>query len=539
MLENYDTLSMEEKRKLLPYVTNTDKSVFALRNLPEVIKGALFSRYSRSALGLRQLLLKEFIGSDEASFSDIAQGSGNIANQEIAIKKAEEFYNRVLDGYGDDSIGELGGAHLAFENVSIIATKIIEDARIGGSPLEKSTRYIFFDQKVDNDYRFLKEPVLMQSKFKDLYLSTCRNLFEVYSECIEPLTKYVEKITLLEEGVSVQAYKASVRARVCDALRGLLPASTLTNIGMFGNGRFFETLIQKLNCSHLSEMKEIGTLAFEELSKIIPSFVRRGNTEHKHFKLLLDFLNNQENLIKNKAQNLNFKKGSVNNPVSVIDYDKDAIIKVASAILYEYTDAPLKEIYKKLKNSSKEELDDILKTCYEGRLNRRHKPPRALEHAFYTFDLVGDYGIFRDLHRHRMLTQQRQLLSTNLGYNIPQDIIDSGLDKKFTKALNEASKAYDIISKEYPLQAQYVVPMAYRIRWYFKINLRSLVWMCELRSAPQGHINYRKIAQEITRQVCKIHPEFSPFFKFVNFEEIALGRLEQEKKSIEKRNQRN
>src|SRR3990167_7022920 len=272
MTEGYETFTESQLDVLKRYVTSTTSNVFVLRNLPEVIKGALFSRYSRSSLGLRSLLLKEFILNEETSFAAISGPIGEEdEDQMVAVKKAQKFYDRILDGYGDDSIGELGGAHLALENISMIAAKIIEDCRIGGSPLEKSTRYIYFDQKLNGEYLFYRESILMTSAYRDLYVKTCNDLFDTYAQLISPMTELMEKRFPKEHDVSKVAYTAALRAKVLDCLRGLLPASALTNMGLYGNGRFFEQLIQKLNGHNLSEMQEIGRKTYVELSKVIPS----------------------------------------------------------------------------------------------------------------------------------------------------------------------------------------------------------------------------------------------------------------------------
>jgi len=543
-MNSFENFSGEEKRKLSPYVTNMDQSIFVLHNLPEVIKGALFSRYSRSKLGLRSLLLKEFMESGDSHFQSITGQSASTGSENslLSIQKAQDFYDRVLDGYGDDSIAELGGAHLAVENVSMIATKHIEDARIGGSPLEKSTRYIYFDEKINGDYLFYKEPKLLSSSHKECYLSTCRALFDTYVNCIPILSKYVEKILPTETGVTDRAHKASLRARVCDSLRGLLPASTLTNMGVFGNGRFFESLIQKLRLSPLAEMQEIADSSFQELSKVIPSFVRRGQKEHRHFEAWKQFQNAQKqhlisfaSSIKPQAllKNTNFKDLS---SVILTDHTVDAEHKVAAALLFEQTDISLSQLLKLTRTFSNEELQKLFKGAHLPRSNRRHKPPRALEHAEYTFDLLGDFGIYRDLHRHRQLTQERQILSTRCGFDMPSDIQNSGLEKVWKEAMEKAAHAYETIAKDFPVEAQYVVPMAYNIRWYFKANLRSLVWLCELRSTPQGHLNYRKMAQDIARAVMKTHPLLAPFFKFVDFHNYDLGRLSSEIRQDQKNN---
>ncbi len=332
MIEGYEEFTENQVKILQRYVTNTSSNVFVLRNLPEVIKGALFSRYSRSSLGLRSLLLKDFILNEETAFSAIAgTHSGNekdehdLEDQIMAIKKAQNFYDRILDGYGDDSIGELGGAHLALENISMIAANIVEDCRIGGSPLEKSTRYIYFDQKVGGEYLYFREPILMTSAFRDLYINTCNHLFETYSALIPPLTELMEKKFPKEHDVSKVAYTAALRARVLDCLRGLLPASALTNMGMYGNGRFFESLIQKLNCHSLAEMQDVGRKSYQELSKVIPSFIRRGDPAHKYQKTYSQFREQMNNDLKLLAdRHISSLPKMHNAGVRLINYDLDS-----------------------------------------------------------------------------------------------------------------------------------------------------------------------------------------------------------------------
>ncbi|HSW73033.1 MAG TPA: FAD-dependent thymidylate synthase [Chlamydiales bacterium] len=521
-----------EKKILENYVTNISGNIFVLRNLPEVIKGALFSRYSRSSLSLKALLLKEFILNKELSFSEIAVSSDE---QNMAIKKAQDFYDRILDGYGDDSIGELGGAHLAVENVSMIAAKVLEDARIGGSPLEKSTRYIYFDQKVNGEYQYFREPILMTSAYRDLYVDTCNSLFETYSKLIPPLTAVIEKTFPKEEGISKTAYTASLRAKVLDCLRGLLPASTLTNLGIYGNGRFFEKLLQKLNSHNLAEMQEMGKKAYTELSKVIPSFIRRADPSHKHQAAFSGFLEKMQSEIKDltASHTMGLKEGKKED-VHLVHHDSNALYKVAAALLYEHSNLPLTDLEKMVKELSEEELDKILDAACKFRENRRHKSPRGLEHAVFTFDITADFGIYRDLQRHRMLTQERQFLSCDNGYYIPDEIVGSEMEKEYIFALEKAKKAYDLIKKEFPEEAQYVVPMAYNIRWYFHVNLRALQWICELRSAPAGHPNYRYIAQKMAKQIIHAQPYFKRFFSFVDFEGYGLGRLGAEIRSAEK-----
>jgi thymidylate synthase ThyX len=537
ILDDYEDFTENQKIILERYVTNTSGHIFVIRNLPEVIKGALFSRYSRSNLGLRSLLLKEFISNDnESSFLSIVGGNeaGN-EEQTLAIKKAQSFYDRILDGYGDDSIGELGGAHLAIENVSMLAAKIIEDCRIGGSPLEKSTRYIYFDQKVKGEYLYYREPILMTSAFRDIYVDTCNMLFETYSKMIPPLTAMFEEKFPYDPATSKPAYTSALRAKVLDCLRGLLPAGTLTNMGMFGNGRFYEQLIHKLHCNNLAEMQDIGKRTHEELSKVIPSFVRRSDISHKthqNFAKFYEAMETDLQVVSNISEN--YPERTIEPGIRLINYDQDAVIKVAAALLFGHGNKSLTDLWNYCRGLSEEDLMRILDAGCNARETRRHKSPRALEHANFTFELVTDFGAYRDLHRHRMLTQERQLLNCDYGYYIAPEIVGTPLEEEYVAAMNKAKEVYDTIAVELPEEAQYIVPMAYNIRWYFQVNLRALQWLCELRSAAAGHPAYRFVAQSMASQVCEKFPAFERFFKFVDYEGYDMGRMGQEQRRAEK-----
>lgn len=542
MMQGYEEFTESQVKILEHFVTNTNSSVFALRNLPEVIKGALFSRYSRSTLGLRSLLLKEFILNEDTAFGAIAGKHTEIESaqdQITAIQKAQNFYDRILDGYGDDSIGELGGAHLAVENVSMLGAKMIEDCRIGGSPLEKSTRYIYFDQKIGGHYLFYHEPVLMTSAYRDLFLSTCNQLFETYSKLVPPLTALIEQGFPKDPTISKGAYTAALRAKVLDCLRGLLPAGAMTNMGVFGNGRFYETLLQKMNCHNLAEMQEIGKKGFQELSKVIPSFIRRADPANKHHAALSEFNESTQNELKQLAEiHLPKVDRMPKSGVRLVYADPDAVSKVVGALLFSSGQAGLAELQKYARELPEEEVSRILDAACASRENRRHKSPRALEHAQFTFEILADFGVYRDLHRHRMLTQERQLLTCNYGYYLPPEIVGTEMEKEYVDAMELSKKAYDEIAAELPEEAQYVVPMAYNVHWYFHVNLRALQWLCELRSSPQGHPTYRLIAQEMARQASLAVPAFERFFKFVDFDGYEMGRLGAEIRMEEKKQQR-
>ena len=523
----------EEKKILQPFFTNLDKPVFVLINLPEVVKGALFSRYSRSAKSLRRLLLDEFIKNPDMLFEEISKMEERHLDKFIATQKAEEFYEKLLIGYGDDSVAELAGVHLACEDVSnLLAAKALEDNRIGISPLEKSTRYVFFDEKVNGKYKYYRDPDIMSSSFDSLYEETMDFLFDTYSELIPPISELIQKKFPKSNDVSDRAYQATVRAKVCDILRQLLPASALTNVGLFGNGRAFEYLLNKMYASPLAEVRNLATSIQEELDKVIPSFVKRAKIDKgKEMQL---YIKATEEAMWDLGREFIVEKPR-QEWVELVDFDEDAEEKVISAILYPYCNLSLKELREKVKKMSFEEKKRIVDEYASRRKVRQHKIGRAFENTFYTFDILAPLGAWKDLQRHRMLTQQRQLITTDYGYDVPKEIKEAGLESKYNKAMEEAKKAFSKIRQKMPFQAQYVVPLGFRVRWYIKLNLREVCHLTELRSIPQGHEYYRKIVQEMALKIRKIHPLLAEHAtKFVDMKDYELERLEAEKRLDEK-----
>jgi len=538
MTPTHEEFSSDQEALLCRFVTNTKGSIFALHNLPEVVKGALFSRYSRSTLGLRTLLLREFIMNEEESwFQDIVGRADKEGSEEqyVAIKRAQNFYDRVLDGYGDDSIAELGGAHLAIENVSMLAAKSLEDCRIGGSPLEKSTRYAYFDQKVGGEYLFHREAVLMTSAWRSLYVSTCNMLFDTYSKLHSALMNFMSEKHPRDPETAKNAYTAAIRAKVLDCVRGLLPASALTNMGLFGNGRFFEGMLHKLHCEHLTELNEIGRSAYEELSKVIPSFVRRAEPNHRTHCSYAEFQEAMQEEIEEVSNHVCLEDREEHGPyVRLVSYDSEAVLKIVAALLYRDSDRGFEELLDYCRTLDQEEIDRILESAVNARQQRRHKSPRSVENASFTFEFLADFGAYRDFQRHRMLTQERQLLTCNHGYYMPEEIVEAGLENEYRAAMDAAKSAYNTIAKELPAEAQYVVPMAYNVRWYWTLNLRSLQWLTELRSQAAGHTSYRKMAQQMAQCIEEKIPQLKKFFSFVDYNEHSVGRLGQEIRSEKK-----
>ncbi len=516
-----------EKKMLAPFMTNLDKPIFVLVNLPEVVKGALFSRYSRTTKSLRRVLLDEFILQPETGFKEIV-GHAEVrgVEQSVAIKKAEEFYDRVLVGYGDDSVAELASAHIAIEDLSNIATKFIQDRRIGLSPLEKSTRYVYFDQQRDGKWLYYREPTIMQSNYADAYVATCDKLFETYAKLIPKISEWVMERNPQGDATE-RAYKAATRAKTADILRGLLPTSTLTNMGAMGNGRAFEYLITRMYASDLQELRDIGSMMHSELGKVIPSFVKRAG--EKYGAEMQGYISTIEHNMQAIGRSLDHCNDA-GDKIELTSYDADAEKKIIAYILYQYSSQPLQELLKKAAAMPREEREKIIAAYVGQRQNRRQKPGRAFENTSYTFDLLANFGAYRDLQRHRVLTQTRQLLNCRHGYTLPKEIIESGYEADYTDVMQLAKQTWEQINEKMPGQAQYVVPFAYRIRWYFTLNLREAFHFCELRSMQQGHSDYRKIAQGMYTEINRVHPAFGKFMNFVDMKEYGMERLESEKK---------
>lgn len=520
-----DDFTEEEKKLLRPYFSNLDKRVFCLVNLPEVVKGALFSRYSRTDLSLRKVLLDEFINRPEMELNNIKDGTGW---EVLAVGKAEKFYERVLVGFGDDSVAELGGCHIAVEGVSQIAAKFIESARLGISPLEKSTRYIWFDRKTDGKYRYLRPDRLMNSEFADDYTGLCDMLFDTYTRLIPALTSYFKEKFPKTNDISERGYEAVIRAKACDALRVFLPAATLTNLGLFGNGRAFEYLLTKMYSSQLEELSGTARMMQQELEKIIPSFVKRAD-DNNHGAIAQEFLRETANAVAMASQEFE-KKPEISIEVQLVDYDKDAEPSVLAAILYPHSRMTLPQLRKVVSSMPEDAKKRIISEYLSRRKNRRHKPGRAFENIYYTFDILANYGIYRDLQRHRILTQEPQDLTTAHGYDTPKDLVEAGFGDDYSLCMKKARELYDRIFIRFPKEAQYVVPFGYRIRWYVKMNLREAFHYTELRSSMQGHADYRRVAQQIAREVKRATPLLTEYLSFVDFKTYELERLESEKK---------
>jgi thymidylate synthase ThyX len=534
-----DRFSEEEKAQLKGHFSNSEKAVFAITTPRQVDRGALMSRYSRTDKSMRRVFLDEFAKNPN---------------------RGEEFYRKVLLEYGDDSVAELGEAQVALEGISNIAAKKIEDRRLGLSYLEKSSRYVPFDQQVAGLYRYHREERIMSSRHADRYIQACDLSFEVYSKSLPALTKFLEErepidrlsffdsesaadvsFGSLKNSKDVDAakriYRSTIRAKALDLLRGLLPASTMTNVGITGNGRAFEYLLSIMHGSRLSELQSLGGQMLSELQAVIPSFVRRAND--RHGQALQEYLARTEGAVRDLAKKHLSEISASTSPaqVKLLECEDNAAaeVKVASAILYEQAPGvSLEQITRRVRSMAPSQRRDIIRAYTQFRQNRRHRPGRAFEMVDYTIELFTNFGMFRDLHRHRVLTMERQLLSTRHGYDMPAEIAEAGLDREFRECMVGAKDAYEQMA-DMPEEAQYVVNFAYRYPYFIKMNLREACHIIELRTAPQGHPDYRAVCQQMYSQIKQAHPVLVEGIKYVDMNPYQLERLGAEKKTEEQR----
>jgi thymidylate synthase ThyX len=505
-----DDFSGEEIAVLAPYVTNTDAPIFALKNLPEEVVAVLFAYYSRSRESLRRNLLKLIQAGDVDLAGRVNVSSLAAVGLTAAQEKARQFHEKWVVGYGHASVAEHAVVHLAIEDVSIIATKIIEDTRLA-SYTEKSTRYVLFDGE-----KFFRVPRLMQSPHAALYEDTVRFLFNTYGALVPKIVDCIKARVPRRTTQGERAYETACHAKAYDLLRYLLPAATLTNLGLTINARALEHLLTKLLSDPLEEVRHVGAAMKHEAESVVPTLLKyadfnayRAETDQTMRQLGLELF---------------AEAAPLETPaVTLVRFPVDAEEQLAAAILYGYTGASWLQIAEQAGKLGAETRARVIDE-YLRRRGPHDQPLRALEHLYYSFDIVLDYGAYRDIQRHRMATQTRQSLSTRYGYSIPDDVVAYGLGDAFRECMERAAEASDRIAEDYPLEAQYVLPLAYRIRVLFTWNLRELFHFIQLRSAKQGHFSYRRIAQQVYAEIERVHPALARYIR-VDQADYPLGRL--------------
>ncbi len=536
-----DELSDHEKKILAPYVTDVEARVFSLRQLnPEVI-GAALARYSRAPTGFKETVVREFLNPD---------GTPN----EV---KGSEMIDRVVNKYGDESVAELAVAPLCIEEVSNLMTKIIEDCRIGGSPIEESTRYVLYDQKRGGRWRYVRPRSIMQSGLAGAYVATMDFLFETYAALVEPMQALFRK-RLPAESFQIEvdrpqgcvragpaelqndderrahriAYNFTIRSAACDVIRCILPASTQANLGLVGNGRFYTGLISKLLTHPLDEARDLAPQIRDALNQQIPTFIKRA--EENAYLKRID--RNMRRLARELFQGVAIETAP---EVCLLEDDPSAFYNhLLASMLFPYVHHPTAQIRRVVARLSEEKRREIFSTYIGERRSKRDRPGRALEFGYpLHFDIVAGFAEYRDLQRHRMLTQQRQDLGVRLGYSVPEEIEEIGFGAEVQECFQRAEGLYyDLIRAGLEHEAQYASLFNHFIRWNMGMNLRELGHFTELRTQKAGHPKYRRLCQTMARLVLERYPEMEPVLRFVDTRDYdgGISRAEQEARTARK-----
>ncbi|HVM15250.1 MAG TPA: FAD-dependent thymidylate synthase [Egibacteraceae bacterium] len=522
-----ESFTPDEREALERYVTNIDRPVFALTGMPEVVKGALFARYSRSPKSLRRLLLDEF--ADDLGQEPTA-GRGAETEERGPARRAARLYERVFVEYGDDSVAQLGGAHVAVEQASNLLTKVLQWGRLAAY-LEQSTRYMRYDDRPDGRYRYYRDPDVMAGPHAGAYESTLDAVFADYSALFDPVQRWVRAHFPQDEATSDVAYRNAVTAKVCDLLRGLLPAATVSNVGIFASGQSYEQLLLRLRGHELAEARVVGSALLDELRRVIPSFLTRVDRPDRGGVWTAYLADTRTRTRQLATELLEGVKPDSAPEVSLVAHSADAEVELVTGMLYPHSHLPEAQLREAVRAMPADERMRVVRAYVGDRQNRRHRPGRALERVWYRFDVCSDYGAFRDLQRHRMLTIEWQELGCGHGYDTPAELAEAGVEAAWHRALARQAELWERLHPDLPRQSQYAVGFAWKLRYTMQLNARAAMQLIELRSAPQGHPSYRRIAQEMHRLIETEagHPAVAQMMRFVDHSSGDLERLEAER----------
>jgi len=536
-----DELTDREKEILKPYVSDVDAKVFALKNLnPEVI-GAALARYSRAPTGLKETIVREFLNPD---------GTPN----EV---KGSALIDRVVNKFGDESVAELAVAPLCIEDVSNLMTKVIEDCRIGGSPIEESTRYVLYDQKKNGAWRYVRPQNILQSGLGNKFTETMEFLFETYASLVDPMQDLFRKrlpedqfqIEVEREGKPEKAgrkelkndnerkahriaYGFTIRSAACDVIRCILPACTKANMGLVGNGRFYSGLISKLLTQGLGEGHALARDIQNALNTQIPTFIKRAAKNNYQ-------ADNHRNMRRLSAEL--FARIPIEKCAEVVlleDPREESQTQILSSMIFPYVQHSTEQIRHVVRALGEDKRKEIFAVYIGERKTKRDRPGRALETGYpINFDIVAGFAEYRDLQRHRMLTQQRQDLGVALGYSVPEEIAETGYETVVHECFDRSENLYHELKRAgMEEEAQYVTLFNHYIRWNMGMNLRELGHLTELRTQKAGHPKYRRTVQLMTKLYLKRSPEMEPILKFVDYNDYdqSIARADQEARTARK-----
>lgn len=503
-----EPFSSEERKILKLFFSNIDKPAFVVSGLPETVIGALIARHSMSPGSMRRVFLSEFIKNKRAllrfhvNFGCSSKGF-NLTRAEFLLKKS-------LVGFGHDSLGASIPLVLGFEDVSQLGVKGVEDARIGLGPIERSTRYGFFARKKDGRYPYARSPVIMNSRYAHLYEQEIDANLDLYTQLQKPVAEaYRKKFP--------DANDWQIRRMTFDTTRVLLVAANLTNFGVMVNAQAMAHLIIKLKASELTEHQELGLIIEQEVRQLAPVLVARigGDFGRKAIRYLIDQREKTKILADkylSKTKPTKVRKGA-----KLVGHDPKGEDKVMAKILWPRCDLSNQQVLKMVRQLSDRQKGQIISQYLGKRPDRRVKPGRAFEEAVLSYQLVCRFAEWRDLQRHRILTPYWRRFDCRLGFDIGDDLDEFGYGSLVKKRLEKLAESQAKIGREYPVEAQYMVPFGALVPYLVTLNFRELIHLAELRTGPGAHPGYAKVAFEMANQAKEVYPLLGRAFQFVNW----------------------
>ena len=434
--------------------------------------------------------------------------------QQVSQEKAADFHERWVLGYGHASVAEHAVVHLAAENISRLACDALEDNRLA-SYTEKSTRY----QVMPADCFYFPQELQAEPDLGKAYLEGCQRLFQGYFQFIDGSMDYLRSTKPQGENERESAYNLRLRREATDSCRAVLPAATLTNVGVTVNARALEHAITKLMSSGLAEERDLGKELREQGQKIAPTLIKYadkndylGNISDVQRALSRRYISDiPSSPLKKMGDLANSESTPANRPgtakseVRLVHWDPEAEEKVTAALLYRDGGSSYEEVWARVLEMASETRQEIIGRCLQG-LGPHDAPGRELELVDYTFEFLVDYGAYRELKRHRMMSYIPQPLTIDHGYQVPSLLVEAGLAGPFQEAVAPAEDAFRRVEQQWPLVAQYLVTHAHYRRVLAKMNLRECYHLFKLRTSELAHFAIRGPVQQAMKLAVDTHP---------------------------------
>jgi thymidylate synthase ThyX len=492
-------ITPEGEAHLKKVVTDTQGSVYAFTNESSpLLAAAAMARLSRRGSDLREIYLDEF-----AAAGDVG---------------AEGLIDRVVTAYGDDSVQQLITVATVVEGASNLLTKKIEWSRLA-SYLEQSTRYIYYDQKdAEGNYKYFTPRNLPVELAKE-YRASLDKIFSLYSEIVRGVTGYVRKKNPEPaDKIERTAWLGATRAQACDATRPTLPVATKSTVGIVASSQAMEAMVRRLLADPLEESNETGRLLLRESRKVIGAFLKRADLPERGLAWVMYIEETKKKLCELTKKYLAKESADFSREVRLVGYSPKSEMELLPGMLFETSELSEEELRREIAAWPPERKEEAFAAYVGNRLNRRHKPGRALEEAHYKWEIVADYGTFRDLQRHRIVDAwEWQNLTVKYGYDVPELIAEAGFEAQFHECFKISEKLWTALrSAGFKEESQYATLLGHKLRYRFIINAREAFHLLELRTSPQGHPGYRRICQEMHRLLAEVHPRLGRAMQFVN-----------------------